>query len=245
MQKYSARKILSTVFFILIFVFTYLVFKKENIQESSYQDMIYFGGILISALFLFILNFSSTTVVKTVYKDQKKGTKRKKTDDTLQIEQAAREQMEKSIITIIRDIQKQTDINKLAESLLIKFAHEFATVQGVAYIRDKNKDSFSTVATYALYGKADGFVEGIGINGQTAINKKPKLITEIPENYITVISGLGSSSPANLLILPFVHSNKTVALIELAAFDKFPEYIFEIYSEINDSITRKFNDLNQ
>jgi len=245
MLKYSARKILSVVFFILIFVFTYLAFKKENIQDPTYRDMVYFGGILISALFLFILIFSSSTIVKTVYEDQKKSTKRKKTDDTQQKEQIAREQMEESSIKIIRDIQKHTDINKFAESLLIKFSHEFATVQGIAYIRDKNKDSFSTAATYALYGKTDGFVEGIGINGQTAINKKPNLITEIPENYITVISGLGSSSPKNLLVLPFVHNNKTVALIELAAFDEFPEFIIDIYNEINDSIARKFNELNQ
>lgn len=245
MLKYSARKILSVVFFILIFVFTYLAFKKENIQDPTYRDMVYFGGILISALLLFILIFSSSTIVKTVYEDQKKSTKRKKTDDTQQKEQIAREQMEESSIKIIRDIQKHTDINKFAESLLIKFSHEFATVQGIAYIRDKNKDSFSTAATYALYGKTDGFVEGIGINGQTAINKKPNLITEIPENYITVISGLGSSSPKNLLVLPFVHNNKTVALIELAAFDEFPEFIIDIYNEINDSIARKFNELNQ
>ena len=245
MRKNSGRKILSAVFFILIFVFTYLVFKKENIQEPTYQDMIYFGGILISALFLFILIFSSTTIVKTVYEDSKKGTKRKKTDDTLQKEQIAREQMEKSSLAIIRDIQKHTNINDFAESLLIKFAHEFATVKGIAYIRDKDKNSFSTVATYALYGKNDDFIEGSGINGQAAISKKPKLITEIPENYITVISGLGSSSPKNLLVLPFVLSNKTVALIELAAFDEFPEFIIDIYNEINDSIARKFNELNQ
>ena len=245
MQKYSARKILSTVFFILIFVFTFLAFKKENIQEVSYQDMIYFSGILISALILLTLNFSSTTIVKTVYEDQKKGTKRKKTNDTQQKEQLARKQMEKSSKAIISDIQKHTDINKLSESLLIKFAHEFATVQGIAYIRDKGKNSFSTAATYALYGKTDGFSEGIGINGQIAISKKPKLITEIPENYITVISGLGSSSPANLLVLPFVHSNETIALIELAAFDEFPKFIIDIYNKINDSIAKKFNELNQ
>jgi len=243
MQKFPVRKILSAIFFIIIIVFTYLLFNKINIEEPSFQDMVYIGGIFFSDLFLFIFVFTKTANIVT---DKIKGAEKKEKNISENIElkeQLLREQMEKHTLAILLDLQKQNTINEFAESILIKFAREFSVVQGIAYVREKGEKSFRTVATYALYEKPDGFIEGIGINGQTAINKKPKLITEIPENYITVISGLGSSSPSNLLIVPFVYNNKTIALIELAAFDKFPEIISDIYNEINNSIAEKFNTL--
>ncbi len=243
MQNNLGRKILSALLFILIFVFTYLVFKNAKIVEPSFKDMMYFGGILLSALVLFVLVFSQPIIIKNVYEEAKTKTQGKEAIETELKKEKEREEMEEHSLAILRDIQKHNDIKSFAETLLIKFSKQFATVQGVAYYRDKDKNTFNCAATYALYEEAPGFVEGNGINGQVALNNKPKLISDIPENYITVISGLGSSSPSNLLILPFVYKNKTVALVELAAFDKFPEFIFDIYNEINNSIAKKFNSL--
>lgn len=240
MQKYPARKILSIFFFILIVLFIYLIFNEMNADVSNANIMILFGGISFSSLFLFALIFTKKTIIKTVYKDSKK----KKENKTKPIEKKTIKQSNKQISDFISDINKYSDLNKFAESLLFKFAKEFAAVQGIAYVRDKNNTRFSTIATYALYGKTDEFVEGIGLNGQTAINKKIKIITEIPEGYITVISGLGSSYPKNLLIIPFVYNNKTIALIEIAAFEKFPENINDIYIKINNKISETFNALN-
>ncbi|MCF6365022.1 MAG: hypothetical protein L3J35_02360 [Bacteroidales bacterium] len=244
MQKFSARKILSAILLILILVFAYLLFKKINPEDSNFQDIIFLGGIFFSGLLLFMLVLTKATRINKGINDNSEKKETNISKNIEQKEQLQREQMENHTLAIISDIQKQNNINELAESLLIKFAKQFSVVQGVVYVRQKDDKTFKTVATYALYGETDNFVEGIGINGQVAINKKLKLIKEIPENYITVISGLGSSSPSNLLILPFVNKNKTVALIELAAFDEFPEIINEIYNEINDSIAEKFDSLN-
>ena len=74
-------------------------------------------------------------------------------------------------------------------------------------------------------------------------NKEIQLITDIAEGYLTVISGLGSSSPSNLLIIPFVFNNETIAIAELAAFEDFPENIKEIYDKINDPLSEKINAL--
>jgi PAS domain S-box-containing protein len=48
-------------------------------------------------------------------------------------------------------------------------------------------------------------------------------IDNVPEGYMTVLSGLGSSSPRHLIIFPFLFENETVAVAELASFRRFTE----------------------
>jgi len=67
-------------------------------------------------------------------------------------------------------------------------------------------------------------------------------VNEIPENYVTILSGLGSSSPRFLLIIPVVFNNETVAVIELASFKEIKEGWNKVFEEIavkiGESITK-------
>jgi len=238
MQNIPIRKILASILFILIIAFTYLIFIKIDLEHLSSSIIFLFGGLIFSALFLFSIIFTKSIIVKTVYEEKKISTKKVKKEVVIELIS------EKDSQKLISGFEKQTNIENLLEFLLTKLARELSAVQGIAYVRDKNSNGFSSVATYALYGKTDEFVEGSGINGQVAINKKLKIITDIPEGYITVISGLGSSYPSNLLILPFVYNNETIALIELASFESFPEHIEEFYKHINNKVSKRINDLN-
>lgn len=238
MHNISIRKILASILFILIIAFTYLIFRKIDIDNTDSGILIYLGGIVFSSLFLFSIIFTRSIVVKTIYEDRKNDTK--KTKKNVDIELIS----EKDSLKIISGFEKPSSIKEFTEFILIKLAKEFSAVQGIVYVRDKDSKSFSSLATYALYGKTDEFVEGSGINGQVATNKKLKVITNIPKDYITVISGLGNSSPSNLLVLPFVFNNKTIALVELASFEKFPKHIEQFYKHINNKVSKRINDLN-
>lgn len=244
MQINLVRKILSTVLFIAIAVFLYFIFKKNYI-EQEFLFLIF--GIFLFSLFLFALVFTKTTTVKTVYKEGEKNSdiktkkelkQHKTTDYTKQAE------TESSVI--LSGIQKHSYINKFAESLLLKFAKQYNAVQGITYVKNNKTERFETVATYALYGEKENeiFEQGEGINGQVAADKNIKIITDIPEGYINVVSGLGNSSPSNLLIIPFVYKNNTIALTEISSFEPFPKYMNEVYRKINYKIAEKFNTLN-
>jgi len=238
MQNIPIRKILASILFVLIIIFTYLIFRRLDIEKIDSNVLVFLGGIIFSALFLFSIIFTRSIIVKTVYEDRKGNTKKVKKDPVVELIS------EKKSLKVISGFEKPTNIKELTEFILTKLAREFSAVQGIAYIRDENSKGFSSTASYALYGKTDEFVEGSGINGQVAINKKLKVITDIPEGYITVISGLGSSYPSNLLILPFVFNNKTIALIELASFDSFPKHLEEFHKHINNKVSKRINELN-
>ena len=235
MHNIPIRKILASVLFVLIILFIYLVFRKLNVQETDSKIIILFGGIVFSSLFLFSITFSRKTIVKTVYEKKK------------EIKKISSEEIEKisfnESLKVIQLYEEKNDINELSDYILRSLSNKLNVVQGVLYVREKDGDFFTRTASYALYGNKKDFKEGSGINGQVAINKKIKVISEIPEGYISVVSGLGAASPKNLLVIPFVFNNKTIALVELAAFDNFPEYINDFYFHINDKISKHFNKL--
>ena len=59
--------------------------------------------------------------------------------------------------------------------------------------------------------------------GQVVKNGLPLNLDNVPDGYITVISGLGKTTPQNLLIIPIGYDSDFVGVIEIASFTKFSE----------------------
>ncbi|MDZ7607941.1 MAG: GAF domain-containing protein [Cyclobacteriaceae bacterium] len=59
---------------------------------------------------------------------------------------------------------------------------------------------------------------GEGLAGQAAKDGKLINISEVPKGYITIISGLGASSPNHLVILPIKQGDEVAAVVEIGSF---------------------------
>jgi len=98
--------------------------------------------------------------------------------------------------------------------------------QGAIYQVAKKNDQSTVnfIDGYAFTleeGKTIQFDLGDGLIGQVAADGKIMHIDEVPEGYINIISGLGSSSPRYLLIVPVKKENDVLGVIELASFSSF------------------------
>jgi signal transduction histidine kinase/HAMP domain-containing protein len=62
---------------------------------------------------------------------------------------------------------------------------------------------------------------GDGLVGQCAKEKKRILLTEVPADYVRINSGLGSSTPLNIIVLPVLFEGSVRAVVELASFSPF------------------------
>ncbi len=67
------------------------------------------------------------------------------------------------------------------------------------------------------------FEFGEGLVGQVAASSKSVYIDEVPEGYINIISGLGTSSPRYLLIAPLTKGGEIKGVLEVATFQPIPE----------------------
>ncbi|HEU5279455.1 MAG TPA: HAMP domain-containing protein [Gaiellaceae bacterium] len=65
------------------------------------------------------------------------------------------------------------------------------------------------------------FKIGEGIVGQSALELKPILITQAPDDYVRITSGLGEAAPVNVIVLPVLFEDQVLAIVELASFQRF------------------------
>jgi hypothetical protein len=62
---------------------------------------------------------------------------------------------------------------------------------------------------------------GEGLAGQAAKTGNMLNLKNVPEGYIKVLSGLGSSSPSHLIIIPLIEESESLGVIEIASFVEF------------------------
>ena len=80
------------------------------------------------------------------------------------------------------------------------------------------------------------FDVGQGLIGQSAIEKQTIFMTKVPENYVTITSGLGAANPRCILIVPLKSEDIVVGVIELASFQVYEEYEIKFMEKVGESI---------
>lgn len=134
---------------------------------------------------------------------------------------------------LVRRIPESASMKEVSELLLKNLARELEIMSGIFYVRKKTL--FEPIATYAINSPVlpSSFREGEGLNGQVSLNMQIMLITRLPEEFLEVYSGLGSSRPSYLVIVPFIHKNRTIAVLECTGFRYDPheiENLFRVFS---------------
>jgi hypothetical protein len=134
------------------------------------------------------------------------------------------------------------DLVKFGETLLLNVAHRFNTVQGLFYLKDQGSGIFSFKSGYAYFSESEPvtYREGETLAGQVAKNKKVLNLSKIPDNYITIMSGMGNGFPNYLLIVPVISpSNETIGMIELASFKSFSSEVEELFAYLGHKLGEK------
>jgi putative methionine-R-sulfoxide reductase with GAF domain len=97
--------------------------------------------------------------------------------------------------------------------------------QGAFYVA-KEENNIRVVELHSGYALNIGeskvlrYEFGEGLVGQVAATGNPLYIDDVPEGYITILSGLGNASPKFLLLIPVKAKEKVVGVIELASFTR-------------------------
>jgi putative methionine-R-sulfoxide reductase with GAF domain len=162
-------------------------------------------------------------------------------------EEEEKQHQEEEFDKLITQLSSETDPLKLSEKLLSQLGKELSIVQGLVYKFDKESDAFQVISTYAYYGEEEPqpFKVGEGLSGQAARDKKQMVLKELPENYAEIISGLGKRKPILLLLSPMVYKDKTVALTELAFFEKINDKKLEKLDKILNKLAKHYSDTDK
>jgi two-component system chemotaxis sensor kinase CheA len=133
--------------------------------------------------------------------------------------------------------QGVTDIHMLTQLFINKVAGLSEAHYGVIYLRkftDKN-DYLSKSASFADQAEEVGAQEfrmGEGLVGQCALDNRILIVKQVPNDYIKITSGLGRTSPHQIIVAPIMFENNVLAVVELASLNTFTPLQLQLLEQI-------------
>ncbi|MEA2497629.1 MAG: hypothetical protein QOH26_34, partial [Actinomycetota bacterium] len=123
-------------------------------------------------------------------------------------------------------MQGQRDLEAVSRMIMSELTPVVSAHHGAFFLsgRDEEKTVLRLIASYGFKKRknlSNAYKPGEGLVGQAVVEKEPILLTEAPEDYIKISSGLGESKPVNIIVLPVVFEDQVLAVIELASFKPF------------------------
>jgi len=138
--------------------------------------------------------------------------------------------------------QNHENINDLAYAVIRNLIKYLDANQGGLFIKnDENEEDvyYELAAAYAYNRRKYQIKEfrlGEGLIGTCAIEQKTIYMTELPDSYIEITSGLGDANPSSLLIVPLMVEDNVLGVLEIASFNKFEKYEIEFIERIAQNI---------
>ncbi len=133
------------------------------------------------------------------------------------------------------------DFNTLASLFINKITPMVGAQYGVLYIKQETevKQRFENMGSYASLSDQTtikSFRLGEGLIGQCAAEKKPIMLSKIPEDSLKISIGSGLVSPKSMYILPAEYEGEVLAVLELAAIEPFTIIQRELLTEVMNNI---------
>lgn len=114
-------------------------------------------------------------------------------------------------------INSDQAVQDLAQNAVTYIAEYLKAPIAAIYLLD-TQETAELCATYAFTHRKEvrnGFKKGESLVGQAVLERKPIIIDQVPPDYIQVSSGLGSTSPSNVAVIPLIHTNNVIGVLEL------------------------------
>jgi len=152
----------------------------------------------------------------------------------------------KDMISRLLRIHNKIDV--MSFQILKSLINYVQAVQGAIYIYDEEREVLVNTATYAYNRQKyirQEFKIGQGLVGQCAYEMDFVYRTEIPDNFMTISSGiLGDVRPRSLLMIPLITEDKLQGVIEFASLnEKFPKIVIQFLLELGETIARTIYNL--
>ena len=140
-----------------------------------------------------------------------------------------------------RMLQGQRDMATVSQLVLSELAPLVDAQQGVFYVNASNNGSplMKLLGGYAFTERknlSNEYKAGQGLVGQCVLEKERILLTNVPDNYIRIGSGLGEAPPLNIIVLPVLFEGEVKAVIELASFNRFNDTHLTFLDQLTESI---------
>ena len=141
-------------------------------------------------------------------------------------------------------LQGERDLETVSRLIMSELTPLVGSQHGAFFMMespDGEGDDFELrlIATYGYKQRKNvpnRFKIGEALVGQAALEQKPILITQAPDDYVRISSGLGEGAPVNVIVLPVLFEDQVLAVVELASFQRFSSVQQSFLEQLAESI---------
>jgi HAMP domain-containing protein/CheY-like chemotaxis protein/signal transduction histidine kinase len=137
-------------------------------------------------------------------------------------------------------LQGQRDLTTVGRLLLTELAPLINAHMGVIYqVENPENPQLRLLSAYAgdsAYPHASVVQFGDGLIGQCAMDKRQRLVSDIPTDAVPIKSALLRVVPKNLVVLPILFETQVKAVIELSSISSFTTSQMTFLEQLTDSI---------
>jgi methyl-accepting chemotaxis protein len=138
--------------------------------------------------------------------------------------------------------QNNIDVNQFYDNIIRYIVKYVGANQGGLFLLNDdnvNDKHIELVACYAYDRKK--FVEkrintAEGLVGQCFLEKEMIFITELPQNYVSITSGLGEATPNCLVLMPLSVNEEINGVIEIASFEVLEGHKLELLKRLAENV---------
>jgi len=155
-------------------------------------------------------------------------------------------------VAIVNDIlaDNKDDFKVLSSKVLKQLIKYVGATTGVLYMLnndDEKEQAFELIADYGCNNEIRKNKTTVhiytGNYGIVFSENREIIMNDVPENYLKIESGMGSTNPAALLIVPLSIDEQVFGIIELASLKKFTKLETELIKRIANNIASNLNNI--
>ncbi|HKK58899.1 MAG TPA: GAF domain-containing protein [Salinivirga sp.] len=133
------------------------------------------------------------------------------------------------------------NIKNLTFSTLQYLLNYLEVSQGGIYVKNDEEDEiFYELISAIAYGRDKLIEKKIkneeGLVGRCAYEGLTVYMTEIPEEYVNIKTGLGDANPRTILLVPIKNNEEVLGVIELISFNEFADYQVKMVEQIGGNL---------
>jgi PAS domain S-box-containing protein len=137
-------------------------------------------------------------------------------------------------------LQGERDLEKVARLVMSDLAPLVGVLTAAFYIRESEGEAhyLRLLGQYATGspGPPQRIEFGEGLLGQSAAERRRIVVEAVPAEYAVVSSALGRASPGMIVVVPVLFEGEPLAVLELAAFDRFSEVQLDFLDQLSETI---------
>ena len=132
------------------------------------------------------------------------------------------------------------DVKTLIDTFVTELITYFEANQGALYTLNETQEKLDeqelelrfTYAWNRTKFKSDTFKVGDNLAGQAVLENDTIYMTNVPDKYIEITSGIGHANPTSLLIVPLKLNEQPKGVLEIASFKEFEKYEIELIEKL-------------